>query len=505
MRTARPAWLMLNILQARQDAFLARLENQLGRAVEVRFRYYAANNGLALLLTPEEAEQARAFPEVIFIQPNFERQLDTDVSNAWIGSTGIWDGSTTGGLPATKGEGIIVGVIDTGINPSNPSFADIGGDGYNHTNPWGAGVYKGVCNPSDPTYDATFPCNDKLIGAWGYPSVNSGNPRDYEGHGSHTASTAAGNATTAHLVGHTISADRQISGVAPHANIVAYSACCTGDALSAAIDQIVLDGVDVVNYSIGSASPSDTWNDFDTIGFLAARDAGIFVSASAGNNGPGAATVGGPGDSPWLMSSAASSHNRKTTNVLMNMTGGNTTPPANIVGVSFTAGYGPAQIVYAGSYGDPLCLNPFTGGTFSGQIVICDRGQNARVDKGNNVLQGGAGGLILANDATNGNSLTSDDHYLPAVHISYTDGVVLKAWVADGGASHNGTIRGTLFEINDAWGDIITDFSSRGTEPCCPGYHQTEHHRPRRGCPGCCRDWQPQPAAMGAVQRHLDG
>lgn len=117
-------------------------------------------------------------------------------------------------------------------------------------------MYVGVCNPSDPSYDPTFLCNDKLIGAWGYAAVNGGDPRDYEGHGSHTASTAAGNAVTANLVGHTISLNRSISGIAPHANIIAYAACCDGDALTAAIDQVVLDGVDVVNYSIGSASPS---------------------------------------------------------------------------------------------------------------------------------------------------------------------------------------------------------------------------------------------------------
>lgn len=457
-----------DFLLQKQAAFLDRLESELGRRVTVRYQYFAANNGLALFLTAQEAERVRGLPGVIFIQPNFTRQLDTDVSPEWIGATGIWNGTNTGGLPGTKGEGIIVGVIDTGINPSNPSFADLGGDGYNHTNPKGNGVYVGVCNPADPSYDPTFPCNDKLIGAWGYAAVNGGDPRDYEGHGSHTASTAAGNAVTANLVGHTISLNRSISGIAPHANIIAYAACCDGDALTAAIDQVVLDGVDVVNYSIGSASPSSPWTDFDTVGFLNAREAGVFVSTSAGNRGPGAATTGSPADAPWLMSNAATSHNRKSTNVLMNLTGGNTLPPADIYGVSFTSGYGPAQIVYAGNYGDPLCLNPFSAGTFSGQIVICDRGQNARVDKGNNVLLGGAGGFILANDLSNGNSLTSDDHYLPAVHITYSDGVALKAWVADGGASHTGQIRGTLFETNDAWGDIITDFSSRGPNRAVP-------------------------------------
>jgi uncharacterized repeat protein (TIGR01451 family) len=453
-------------LLARQAEFVQRMEENLGRKVEVKFNYYAATNGLAVYLTPEESEQVRQLPDVAFLQPNYMRYLETDVSPQWIGATGLWDGSTTGGLPGTKGEGIIVGVIDSGINPSNPSFADVGGDGYNHTNPWGAGVYVGVCDPANVNYDSSFACNDKLIGAWDFATADGINPRDVSGHGSHTSSTAAGNAISAPVVGHTITINRSISGIAPHANIVMYTACladgCPFDALTAAIDQVVIDGVDAVNYSIGSAAPSDVWNDTDTLGFLSARDAGIFVSTSAGNRGPDPATTGNPADAPWLMSNAAASHNRKTVNVLQNLSGGSTTPPADIYGVSFTSGYGPAAIVYAGNYGDALCQTPFAAGTFSGQIVICDRGVNARVDKGSNVLAGGAGGFILANDVTNGASLESDDHFLPAVHITYADGVKLKAWVADGGPTHLGTIRGTVLETNDSWGDILASFSSRG-------------------------------------------
>ena len=292
-------------LLAKQDEFIAQMETVLGRQVLVKFQYYAATNGLAVYLTAEEAELVKTLPQLEYIQPNFQRQLDTDTTPAWIGSPGLWDGSNTGGLPGTKGEGIIIGIIDTGINPSNPSFSDIGGDGYNHVNPKGAGVYVGVCNPTNSLYDPTFPCNDKLIGAWGYAGINSGNPRDYQGHGSHTASTAGGNFTTAHIIGNTITVDRDISGIAPHANIIAYAACCNGDTLTAAIDQVVIDGVDVVNYSIGSAAPSDPWVETDTLAFLSARDAGVFVSGSAGNNGPDSSTVGAPNDSPWIMSNAS--------------------------------------------------------------------------------------------------------------------------------------------------------------------------------------------------------
>ncbi len=369
------------------------------------------------------------------------------------------------------GQGIIVGVIDTGINPRNPSFADIGGDGYNHTNPWGAGNYVGVCDSGTPaTYDPTFPCNDKLIGAWGYSTVNGGDPRDYDGHGSHTASTAAGNVVfDAEVVGPTISLERAISGVAPHANIIAYAACCTGSALAAAIDQAVADGVDVINYSIGSSSPSSVWNDFDTVGYLNAREAGIFVATSAGNDGPGDETVGSPADAPWLLSVGATTHDRALVNSVVDMSGGDATAPADIFGAGFAAGYGPAPIVYAGDYGYPLCgtgasgpaSNPWPADTFDGQIVICDRGAYGRVEKGANLAAAGAGGMILANDAASGDSLNGDAHALPAVHITYADGVVLKAWVASG-TGHTGTIGGFVLDEADENGDIMAAFSSRG-------------------------------------------
>jgi subtilisin family serine protease len=439
------------------------MAQRIGRSVNPIYTYEAGNYGVALLLTPEEAINIATIPGVISVQRDVERVLMTDNGPGWINANDIWSGAATGGLPGTQGEGIIVGIIDTGINPLNPSFADIGGDAYNHTNPFGAGNYVGVCDAGHSSYDPSFPCNDKLIGAWGFPTVNGGDPTDYDGHGSHTASTAAGNVVLGATVdAPTFTITRDISGVAPHANIIAYSGCCTVSALTAAIDQAILDGVDVINYSIGSEAASSVWTDFDTVGFLNARAAGIFVATSAGNAGPGAETVGSPADAPWLTSVGASTHNRLLLNVLGSMSGGNTTPPAEISGKSITSGYGPATIVYAGNFGDALCgPGAFSPGTFSGQIVVCDRGVHARVDKGQSVLDGGAGGFILANDAPNGDSLSADAHALPAVHISFDDGVVLKNWLATG-SGHTGTIVGTVMDVNDSNADIMAGFSSRG-------------------------------------------
>jgi subtilisin family serine protease len=449
----------LAYLDTRRAAVETAISTALGRSVTTQFTYRYAFNGFAAAFTETEAKAVAGLPGVEDVQKDFVRELQTDVGPTWIGAPTVWGG--TGGPKATKGEGIVAGIIDTGVNHDHPSFADVGGDGFNHTNP--KGRFFGLC---DPVLGVPF-CNDKLIGVWDFTGTS---PEDDNGHGSHTASTVAGNAHSATIVAPTISLTRSISGVAPHANLITYKACiaagCLGASLTAAIDQATADGVDVINYSIGGG-PTDPWNDADSEAFLGARDAGIFVSASAGNDGPGAETVGSPANAPWLMSIGASTHNRKFANSLTNMSGGGSAAPADIGGKSFTSGYGPATIVYAGDYGDNLCGAPFAPGTFDGEIVICDRGVNPRVEKGRNVKLGGAGGMVLANDAPSGDSTIADAHELPAVHISFADGETLKAWVASG-SGHTGTIAGTTADEAAANGDVMASFSSRGPNKPVP-------------------------------------
>lgn len=453
-------------LADRHAELVLRMHQSLGRIPKVAFEYFHGNNGMAVWLTAAEAQRVRQFSGVAFVQRDMERKLHTDAGPAWIGAEPVWSGLP--GLSPTQGEGIVVGIIDTGINPSNPSFADIGPvDGYDHNNPWGAGSYVGVCDTGDPSYDPTFPCNDKLIGAWGYPDVNGGDPRDNDSHGSHTASTSAGNRLNISVDAPTISVPASISGVAPHANIVAYAACCTLSALTAAIDQAILDGVDVINYSIGSSSPSSVWADFDTVGFRNARTAGIFVAVSAGNDGPGPDTVGSPADAPWLTAVGNSTHDRTFENELINMSGGDTSAPADMLGQSVTSGFGPAPIIHASTLGDAQCLTPFAAGICTGQIVVCDRGTIDRVEKGTNVLACGAGGLVLANVDAQGESIAGDSHFLPAVHVGDTNGDTLRAWLSSG-AGHMASIAGTI-KVNDpANGDIMSATSSRGANRALP-------------------------------------
>ncbi len=100
--------------------------------------------------------------------------------------------------------------------------------------------------------------------------------------------------------------------------------------------------------------------------------------------------------------------------------------------------------------------------------MVCDRGVIGRVAKGSNVLAGGAGGMILINDAPNAATLNADTHVLPATHISYDDGVALKFWLSTG-TDHTGTITGNDGPAyNDIWGDAMAAFSSRGPNTVVP-------------------------------------
>lgn len=468
-------------LEGVQAQFLSSAEGALGRQLKVRHQYLYAINGMALEMSHKEAKILASLPGVAEVEADTVEQIATDVGPTWIGAPGVWDGSGTA-YPGTMGEGVIVGVLDTGINMDHPSFAAVGGDGFAHTNPNGAGVFLGWCDPINPNYDPAYVCNDKLIGAWDYADASWGEvlgPEDVDGHGSHTSSTTAGNVVSATLYAPTAAISATISGVAPHANIIIYDVCgdefdegCFTSDSVAAINQAIIDGVDVLNESIGIGG--DTFTGSKQSAYLGAFDAGIVAARSAGNSGPGAATVGP--EPVWTMSTAAMTHNRALFNGVVNMVGGNTPPPADIQGLGFTSAYGPVEIVYAGDYPSgetvtpELCGagasesfdSPWPGGTFSGEIVVCDRGEYGRVEKGANVLAAGAGGYVLVD---NGGGLVSDQHELPGVHITASDGAVLKAWLADGGASHVGSIAGVTVDYSPSNGDTVIGFSSRGPAP----------------------------------------
>jgi uncharacterized repeat protein (TIGR01451 family) len=233
------------------------------------------------------------------------------------------------------------------------------------------------------------------------------------------------------------------------------------DAILAAIDDAIADEVDVINYSIGGG-PANPWaTDSEDLAYLTARAAGIFVATSAGNDGPGAGTVGSPAVAPWLTAVGNSTTNRYFTTTLT-MSGTTSSPPEPIIGQSVSpAEYGPAPIVHAGDYGDPLCGTPFPPNTWTnGEIVVCDRGLYALVDKVDNVAAGGAGGAVIAN--VDVRTLYSIWYSLPTVHIQFADAEALRAWLDNGESGHMASISSSTAAYDDDLGDVMAFSSSRG-------------------------------------------
>lgn len=484
---ARAAREYLEYLDGRHAAFQLEASVLLGRQVTALRSYQYAINGVALRLTPAEAQMLADSPMVKSMEADRVHRPQTDAGPPWIGAPFIWNGINDTG--ATLGEGVVIGVIDSGINWEHPSVADPGPDGYDHINP--GGVQLGLCNMPQ------VPCNDKVKGIYDFVEDNPSttdvveentNGRDNSGHGSHVIAIAAGNRLDVTI---NDTENVQLSGVAPHANIVSYRVCyvgeppqptgggCLGSAILDAIDQAIADGVHVINYSIGTDAFNPWTGSSIPMAFLNARNADIFIVTSGGNAGPNPGTVGSPANAPWVPSAGNSSHNRLFASIVQNLLGGSTPPPDDIIGASLSGGIGQRDIVHAADFGFPLCgtgtpelqatcggnqglSNPWAGNpVFNGKIVVCDRGTYGRVEKGKNVMQAGGAGYILANTGEFGESVVADEHCLPASHIGKVGGDALRAWL-NSGSGHRGSITGFTLAHLDLAADQVAATSSRG-------------------------------------------
>ncbi len=417
--------------------------------------------GVALTLPSNQVAELLKLPGVVAVQRDTLAKPLTDSSPAFIGAPTIYN--QLGQTANDAGKGVIVGVLDTGAWPEHPSYVDHGNlpapppkaDGMPRTCDFGD-------NPLTPASDP-FVCQRKLIS--GQPFLDTYNAvlgdepypdsaRDSDGHGTHTSTTAAGGpVANANPLGINRG---DIHGIAPGAHVAMYKVCgpqgCFQSDTVEAVSQAILDGVNVINFSISGGV--DPYTDAVELAFLDAYAAGITVSASAGNEGPGAATVNH--NSPWVMTVAASTQSR-TFRSTITLAGGRAT--LQLSGATITSGIAsPARVVRASDppYSDPLCLKPVPARIFTGKIVACERGPN-RVLKGFNVMQGGGVGMILYNSFPF--DVFTDNHWIPTVHVDKPEADQLLAFLAAHPAVTASWPQGT----KTTWqGDRVTFFSSRG-------------------------------------------
>ncbi|XP_059647481.1 subtilisin-like protease SBT1.6 [Cornus florida] len=440
--------------------------------VSILHVYDTVFHGFSASLTSSQAASVLQHPSVLASFEDRRRYLHTTRSPQFLGlrnQRGLWSESD-------YGSDVVIGVFDTGVWPERRSFSDLNLGPVPRR-------WKGVCETG--VRFTSRNCNRKIVGArfftkgheaagrfggpGGFGGINETvefrSPRDADGHGTHTASTAAGRyAFRASMAGY---ASGVAKGVAPKARLAIYKVCwknsgCFDSDILAAFDAAVVDGVDVISISIGGGDgvSSPYYLDPIAIGAYGATSRGVFVSSSAGNDGPNAMSV--TNLAPWITTVGAGTIDR---NFPADVVLGN---GRKLAGVSLYAGE-PLNgkmypLVYPGKSGvlsASLCMeNSLDPTLVRGKIVICDRGSSPRVAKGLVVKKAGGVGMILANGISNGEGLVGDAHLLPACAVGADEGDAVKSYASSGQATATINFRGTIIGIKPA--PIVASFSARG-------------------------------------------
>jgi hypothetical protein len=418
--SARPdagAW--LDELDRQQHDQIGLISRLLARDVQALHRYRYVLNGVALRLSLDEASRLQRSGLVRGVELDAVVEPLGDVGPGIIGAPFVWLGGGNNGL-SNRGEGVVIGVVDSGIYHAHPSFAAIApGDGYIHGNPHG--VLHGLCAVTPAL------CNEKLIGSYDF---TTGLPagEDDEGHGTNTSSIAAGNPVEASTAGLLI----PISGVAPRANLISYRACvasCFTSDVLLAIEQAVVDGVDVLQMLL--SGPDNPWNNTLDLALLDAVAAGVFVVTSGGNSGPAAGTVART--SPWAATVTATTHSRLIGNDIdaagLSMRGAPSHGPA--LGAPLTATIVDALTI---APGNALGCSPFPAGSLTGSIVLLDRGTCTFASKIDRAKDAGAIAVLILNNV-GGPAITmggTEGTTIPAMMINRPSGLALRSLISGG-------------------------------------------------------------------------
>eukprot|EP00253_Pinus_taeda_P010876 PITA_10876 len=435
-------------------------------------------------------------PQVVSVFASQRRILHTTRSIEFLGLVDEDDSVPSNSLwnSGSFGNDVIIGNLDSGVWPESESFIDTNRGDI-------PSKWKGTCqNGKDFGSAQSFELciltikvlfnkvlfdTRKLIGArffnagyqsrYGISPNETLSPRDKTGHGTHTLSTAGGEfVANASIFGH---GEGVAKGVAPNARVAAYKVCwtdvnniygCDDSDILAAIDTGISDGVDVFSISIGSA-PGDIHPDYShdaiAIGSFHAVQSGRVVVCSAGNSGPAKGTVANV--APWIITVAASTIDRDFPSIVtlrnddIYVARDKVLPSSDYLrDVSFIdANQTEGELCFPGTL-DPSKVN--------GKIVVCLRGANPLIVKGETVQLAGGVGIIVRNDPGGDLSILAEPYTIPAAHLSVFDGFLVFNYIRNKTGSAVASIDVQMTRLNTKPAPVMATFSSQGPNPLTP-------------------------------------
>ena len=481
------------------------------------YSYRYGFNGFAAQMTATQAHRLENMPEVLHVWEDEIRPLATNFSPSFLGLFEADVGLR--GPEGLDGDGIVIAFIDSGIYPEHPALSDTQeADRPSLCRSTWAEVsflglwlcrrydkredeiifdppenWNGICETGE-SFEETD-CNNKLIGARYFiaGAENSGpidsgeirSARDVDGHGTHTATTAAGNRVQSSIFGTLIG---NIEGMAPRARVAVYKACwlrpgdtrasCNTSDLANAIDAAVADGVDIINYSVGTSMLQITAP--DDIALMNATKAGVLAVVAAGNEGPNLGTIGSPAGGPWAITVGASTRDGETSVEAMQIN-----EPPSIAGkyavkeANFTPPLSDSDPIEAplilvddgddasgtGTTAD-ACEPLINDAEISGNIAFIERGGCNFDVKIQNAGDAGAVAAVVYSIAgdpivMNGNSAIVD---IPALMIGQADGNLIVAEI-EAGNDVTAVLEKSLLLTEPETGNVMATFSARGPGP----------------------------------------
>ncbi|GLJ35479.1 hypothetical protein SUGI_0713530 [Cryptomeria japonica] len=415
------------------------------------YTYNVLLHGFAAKLTSAEAAALESVDGCLAVIPSSLNKLHTTHSPKFLGLT---DGGGLWSQQLNRGEDVIVGVVDTGIWPESESFHDKGLGPV-------PSRWKGECE-SGEQFDSSM-CNRKLIGARfnfsvGYKShvgEDFISARDNNGHGTHTASTAAGSAVRG--ASYNGFGNGTAMGMAPAARLAVYKACwglegtCDDSDVAGAMEKAIQDGVDIISMSIGYVFENPFYMDHQALAAFGAIERGVFVSASAGNQGPDPEFLANT--APWITTVGSSSMDREFLSLVKLGNG------EAFKGSSLYRGPGIQNLPLAYDFCSNLGVDPHL---FKGKVMMCNYQDNS-TETARLLKDAGAAGMIIVDDELDGAvDEPIEQPYLPATTVSFLTGEKIKTYV-NSTAAPTATINPTgLTVVGKSIAPIVDSSSSRG-------------------------------------------